>query len=309
MKKIFNQVKEFWKQDLKISYLISIFIFLAILITINYNLDFEASVMRPQKRTFIYPFITFLYYGFPYFSAFVLYAHFYKRWDIFRKKMFWIPAITAIAILTFNEAFYSHLLWVETNIRPEIQFFTRKCTYEFFSAFLYFLPIAAYWKIMDSKKMPLYGFGLGKFDVKPYLLMLACMLPLLIVASFGADFQSSYPVYKDKGFSVAMGIPEWVSASFFEFCYGFDFVMVEFIFRGFMVMALIEVVGIHAVIPMASVYCVFHFGKPIGETISSFFGGALLGIVAYHSRSIYGGVLVHWGIAFLMELLAFLQKT
>jgi hypothetical protein len=53
---------------------------------------------------------------------------------------------------------------------------------------------------------------------------------------------------------------------------------------------------------MAIFYCTIHFGKPLGECISSFFGGIILGVVSYHTRTIFGGFMVHVGIAWLMEL-------
>lgn len=75
-----------------------------------------------------------------------------------------------------------------------------------------------------------------------------------------------------------------------------------------MVIALIDVLGADSILPMATVYCVYHFGKPCGESIGAFLGGTILGVIAYNFRSIYGGIFVHLGIALLMELLAFLQK-
>ena len=43
------------------------------------------------------------------------------------------------------------------------------------------------------------------------------------------------------------------------------------------------------------------FGKPLGEDISSFWCGLLLGIISYNTQSIWGGLIVHLGIAWLME--------
>jgi membrane protease YdiL (CAAX protease family) len=60
---------------------------------------------------------------------------------------------------------------------------------------------------------------------------------------------------------------------------------------------------------MCVYYITIHFGKPLGETISSFFGGLLLGVIAYRTKSIYGGIIVHLGIAYLMELFAFLGRS
>ena len=68
------------------------------------------------------------------------------------------------------------------------------------------------------------------------------------------------------------------------------------------VIGFIKWVGKDAILPMACFYCTIHFGKPMGECISSYFGGLLLGIVACNTRSIYGGLMVHLGIAWLMEI-------
>ena len=40
----------------------------------------------------------------------------------------------------------------------------------------------------------------------------------------------------------------------------------------------------------------------MGEAISSFWGGLLLGIVSFNTRSVWGGLMVHLGIAWLMEI-------
>ena len=92
----------------------------------------------------------------------------------------------------------------------------------------------------------------------------------------------------------------------FELSYGFDFVSIEFFFRGFLILALMQICGQHCIIPVACFYCTIHFGKPMGEAISSFWGGLLLGIVSYNTGSIWGGLLVHLGIAWMMEMGGFL---
>jgi len=42
---------------------------------------------------------------------------------------------------------------------------------------------------------------------------------------------------------------------------------------------------------MVVAYASIHFGKPLGETIPSVFGGYLLGVLALYTRSIWGGLL------------------
>ena len=74
-------------------------------------------------------------------------------------------------------------------------------------------------------------------------------------------------------------------------------------------MAMVKYCGRQCILPMAAFYMLIHFGKPLGETVSSFFGGTLLGILALETRSIYGGIMVHLGIAWLMELGAIVGRN
>jgi hypothetical protein len=65
--------------------------------------------------------------------------------------------------------------------------------------------------------------------------------------------------------------------------------------------------GPQALLPMVSAYCFLHFGKPMPEAISSVFGGYLLGIFALRLNSIWGGCILHIGLAYLMEAAAYVQ--
>ncbi|HTD92862.1 MAG TPA: CPBP family glutamic-type intramembrane protease [Chitinophagaceae bacterium] len=149
---------------------------------------------------------------------------------------------------------------------------------------------------------PLYGLTAKKLNYTPYLIMLLIMVPLIAAASTQADFLSVYPKMR-----MILPLPEdahpgWWYKLLFELSYGSDFFSIELFFRGFVVIGFIKWVGKDAILPMACFYCTIHFGKPLGECVSSYFGGLLLGIVSYHTRSIYGGLMVHLGIAWMMEL-------
>ncbi len=146
-----------------------------------------------------------------------------------------------------------------------------------------------------------YGLTVKNLDLKPYLLMLLMMIPLIAAASTQPDFIATYPKLKViEGINEAPGMSA-LHKLIFEISYGSDFITIELFFRGFLVLAFVKWVGREAILPMACFYCTIHFGKPLGECISSYFGGILLGIVVYHTRSIFGGLIVHLGIAWLME--------
>jgi len=163
------------------------------------------------------------------------------------------------------------------------------------------------WKLFD-KNQPFYGTSIKAFDVRPYLLMLLIMVPLVAIASTQKDFLLMYPKLKNVEFFLHQKNAALYKL-LYELSYGIDFLTIELFFRGFLVLAFIKWFGKDAILPMALFYCTIHFGKPIGECISSYFGGIILGVITYHTRSIFGGLMVHLGIAWLMELGGYLGNT
>jgi hypothetical protein len=153
---------------------------------------------------------------------------------------------------------------------------------------------------------PMAGLHGKGFDVKPYLLLLLFMLPLLAFAATQADFLHTYPKVKRIAFINDFMTPGWPWKLLYELSYGVDFFTIELFFRGFLILAFVRFAGKDAILPMAAFYCCIHFGKPLFECITSYFGGLILGAVVYNTRSIWGGLIVHLGIAWLMELAGYL---
>jgi membrane protease YdiL (CAAX protease family) len=131
--------------------------------------------------------------------------------------------------------------------------------------------------------------------------MLLIMLPLIALASTQSDFLHKYPTFalftKGNTFDSTLTTKLFI----YEILYGSDYIAIELFFRGFALYILSRFIGKGAIIPLAAMYVFIHFGKPVGETISSFFGGIILGVVAYETKSIIGGIIVHCGIAYMME--------
>jgi uncharacterized protein len=51
-------------------------------------------------------------------------------------------------------------------------------------------------------------------------------------------------------------------------------------------------------------YCMIHYGKPMTETLGAIGAGIILGTLAMRTRSIWGGVVIHVGVATMMDALA-----
>jgi hypothetical protein len=186
------------------------------------------------------------------------------------------------------------------------------------------------------------GTGLTRrnFDAAPYFALLLLLLPLIALASTQHDFLQVYPKVQHLSFIDGFAHPAWPWKLLYELSYGLDFLGIELFFRGLLVIGLLRFVGqdasassdllrtspdllrhgpsrsgpslgprphrsgpsLDSVLPMAAFYCTIHFGKPLGECISSFFGGLILGVLAANNRTILGGLIVHLGLAWLMEI-------
>ena len=198
--------------------------------------------------------------------------------------------------------------WISVLAEPDLQFWMYKVVINLIGIFTILLPLVLIYLGIDQQENHYYGLYPKRFDFSPYFWMLALMLPLMVSASFFPSFLNQYPMYKISNAHLVLDVPEWLTVLIYEFAYGFDFITVEFLFRGFMVIGMTHILGRNAVLAMVVTYCFLHTGKPLGEAISSVFGGYLLGVIAYETKSIWGGVIVHVGIAWMMEVIGFSQK-
>jgi hypothetical protein len=185
-------------------------------------------------------------------------------------------------------------------VAPEAKIFWNTVIYYPFKLLFIGFLLRLIWK-WDHKDESFYGISIKGFNARPYLYMLLIMLPLIAAASTQSDFLAVYPKLQHLSFFEGHNRSGWYKL-LYELSYGSDFISIELFFRGFLVLAFVKWFGRDAILPMACFYCTIHFGKPMGECISSFFGGLILGIVTYHTRTIFGGLMVHLGIAWLMEL-------
>lgn len=135
-----------------------------------------------------------------------------------------------------------------------------------------------------------------------YLMLLTPILFFVFLVSQGDEFVHHYPFYKQAGRS-------WFDFLAWEFLYLLQFVCLEFFFRGFMLNALRPAMGANAVWVMCVPYLMIHFPKLWLEASGAILFGLFLGILALRSRSIWGGVFVHAGIAVSMDLAALMQKN
>jgi membrane protease YdiL (CAAX protease family) len=164
-----------------------------------------------------------------------------------------------------------------------------------------------------------------------YFGMYLGVLPLLVYVHTTPRFRETYPFFHDN-----LGHP-YLTAGW-EVFYGMMFFSLEFFFRGFLIRVLTRGRapgpdvpnsvsspaqsgsaptstddGVFWSSPWPAIwfstipYFLIHYTKPLPEMLGAFPAGLILGYASYRSGSIWGGLLVHLGVAFTMDTLQLLH--
>jgi pimeloyl-ACP methyl ester carboxylesterase len=159
--------------------------------------------------------------------------------------------------------------------------------------------VVSAFKNLSAEKLRDYDFSLKGFTkhLWIYAVMFCLVLPAVLVASRTHSFRQTYPFYRIANRSHA-------DLAMWEALYVVQFLALEFFFRGFILQGLRRALGANAIFVMLVPYCMIHYGKPLPETLGAIGAGLILGTLAMRTRSIWGGVLIHVGVAITMDVLA-----
>ena len=281
--------------------------FAALLIFFNYRYAIEPRIVNTVPNRYIRFLCFYLVYlvafAVPYGAWFALRGKQTVEWGPLLAMVLVAPAIFALKVsfVGITQLIQEHTSGIWGRYAAIVANLPSKL--------LVVLPVLYLVWRMGNYDAPFFGFTTRNFSWSPYLVMLAIMVPLVTWAATQPDFLNTYPKLRQVSFITGHTRSSWLYSLLFELAYGIDFITIELFFRGFLVLAFVRFAGPDAILPMAVFYCSIHFGKPLAECISSFFGGILLGIVVYKTRSIMGGLVVHLGIAWMMEVGGYLGNA
>ncbi|MCF8257338.1 MAG: hypothetical protein K9J06_07280 [Flavobacteriales bacterium] len=311
MGKLKQAVLDFVREDFNVSFYGGTLLLLALAVTINYSPLIDIQWVSGTHGRWEWLLHYVLLYGGLYYATALLGARGSKV-EYLSNRWFWALSSTFILIAILPKVNFLQFV----NIREHGEWsgaeklFVHKCQF-FFHQFVLTATFLVALKWALAKWMPLdLGLRWDWNKVRPYFLILLMVSPLMVAASFLPDFQQAYPQYKPWFRNeLAFGLSNALRSAVFTSSYSSGFVAVEMLFRGALALGMFRIMGTRAVLPMAAFYCAFHFGKPMGEAIASILGSYLLGVLAIHGRSIAGGIIVHLGVAMLMELMGHLQHA
>lgn len=158
--------------------------------------------------------------------------------------------------------------------------------------FLYLLvPLGILWLFRDSPRE--YGLALGDWRRGLALALGSSLvaLPVLYLAARSPDMVAYYTRAERGALEVLL-----VAAT--------DLLGWEFFFRGFLLFTFARLVGPTAILLQAVPFALAHLGKPAVETLTTIFGGAYFGWVAWRTRSFLYPYLLHWIVNSFVTLAA-----
>lgn len=305
MKVLLNYFKSYFSTQFHWLTHLLVLLFIFGVIGINEYFDFFRKFLQLSEhslqRTFRYVIMNSL----AFIGPVILISIFQTKDRIIANKKYLVYGFLGVLLISLDSSYYT-LKYLDQIIPHEHGYgFYYSCISNLGSLFSIVIPLVLVYFTTRHFKPEFYGVNINKASIKSYLILASLLIPIVFIAASGEDFLRYYPSYKYQSVHIS-GWTEWMKVLTFESCYGFDFFAVELMFRGYMVVALSRFAGKEVILPMVSLYAVLHFGKPMLEIISSVFGGFALGVMSYKSRNIYGGLIVHLGVAWGMELAAFL---
>lgn len=226
-----------------------------------------------------------------------------EGWRLRQWQVWVLPALLIVLQGASQYAVYYHSWFRPLHLSASEDYFLAALSPYLLRSLTILGGICAF-RWLTQRRFSLFGLQRSGRYLRLYAGAFLCLLPLLIAASSTPDFLRYYPCFKFWNASGAFGLADWQMVSLFDTCYALDYLGVESLFRGAFIIGLTRWLGPRCVLPMVVVYVGIHVGKPYAEMCSAAVGGYLLGILAYRTQHLWGGIFAHVAIALSMELLA-----
>lgn len=189
------------------------------------------------------------------------------------------------------------LLIIFGTVVPMLDYYGHKLTNtKAYDRFILYFVLSMLIILLVFRESPAdYGFKLGNWKVG-----LAWTVGVCIVMAGILWFVARTPAmqaYYEARTPQSIGRLLWLN--------GVELFAWEFVWRGFMLFGLAQVLGPGpAILIQAVPFAFMHLGKPEVETLSTIFGGIGFGFIAWQSDSFVYPWLIHWFIASFTMLIA-----
>ena len=218
-----------------------------------------------------------------------------RRWQV------WVFPIILLTIDGAGQGYYGYMQWAdEHGVTLKDRYYLRLVGSFMFRSVFIVLMLCVFRKLTEGR-FGLFGLRRSTKYLRVYALIYVLLLPMFLFVSFTPQFLDYYPKMFIDYYDGALGWERWQLTGLFELFYANDFIGVEGMFRGALVIGMSRWLGCRAVLPMALTYMCIHLGKPDLELCSSVIGGYILGVLAWRTHHLWGGIIIHLGIAMFFE--------
>ena len=224
-----------------------------------------------------------------------------RQWQVWAFPMFLLTIDGA------GQGFHAYYKWAEECAVWHKDKYYMQLVGSFLFRSVFIVSSLCVFRWLTEGRFGLYGLRRSSKYLRVYGMIYLMLLPVFTVVSFTPQFLNFYPKMDITFYDGAMGWERWKVIGLFELCYANDFLGVESMFRGALVVGMSRWLGRRAVLPMALTYMCIHLGKPDLELCSSVIGGYMLGILAWRTRHLWGGIIIHLGIALFFELIGIIR--
>ena len=305
MKTLYAILRDHLREDFDAVYYTAFAVFMAGCITLNYQLGWakaliDGSVTAHDWR--IFP-LTAVFYATPYFAVLGLHSWLRRDTAFWRNPLFWVYAGVFLLLRTVDFASWTEVWATEGLPAGADRFWLWRVAIAAKSLVFIALPLVFFYFLVEKTNRTRYGITRQTAIRVPYHWLALAVLPFVGLAALSGHFTPFYPIMRpDKLVGITLVASPLRAIIAYELLYLATFFIEEWLSRGFAVIGTRPILGKNAILPMVAVYAFIHFSKPLGETIGAVFGGYILGVLAYRTGNIWGGVWLHIGIAATMEL-------
>lgn len=234
-----------------------------------------------------------------------LFMH-HEQWRL-RQWQVWVLPVVLLTIDGAGQGFDLYKHWVDQAHIYYKERYYLKLVGSFAFRSVAIVGSLCLFRWFTEGRFGLYGLVRSAKYLRVYLFIYLLLVPVFVVVAATPQFLDYYPKMDIAYCSGSFGWSDAHIIALFEAFYANDFIGVESMFRGALVVGMGRWLGPRCVIPMAVTYMCIHLGKPDLELCSSVLGGYLLGILAYRTQHLWGGIIVHLGIAMLFETLGLVR--
>ncbi len=303
----FQFLSETIKDHYQKKYFNFLFLFLSISITLNFFWSFEKTVLYPLADTLLGFIFYLFYYGLAYLIPLFFVLAQRKEFNLLTNNYLIILLIVTTSCLAISACYFYIAPIIKSIDDSNTRYLVRKFLVNSRYYVTIALPVILFWKKLKSDNDSFLWFSFKNISISTYVWLVLPVIILVFLASFSQSFLTTYPTFKPWLLQNIHTSLTFFYTVLYELIYGIDFIWVELLFRGVLILGLYKLLGKDAIIPMVSLYCFLHFDKPLGEAISSIVGGYFLGVLAIYTRSIVGGCFLHVAVAWSMDFFALWQ--